>query len=108
MSSKSIRRTERIKLVRAMEYIARQVNDDEVFDLWVSLGIADGVLFDDSEAWIDEYITDERLSDLMRVFLRVMITASLKGGLWCDGVSSKEKGYCGYKAVKLNAEREEF
>lgn len=108
MSIKRVRRSERIKLVRAMEYIARHANDDEVFDLWVSLGVADGVIFDDSEAWIDEYITDDRLSDLMRVFLRVMTTASLKGGLWCDGVSSKEKGNCGYKAVKLNAEREEF
>lgn len=101
-----------MNIVRAMEYIARQVNDDEVLDLWVNLGIADGdvpyaVLTDESEDWLEEYITDEGLSDLMRVFLRVMTMAYRSGGLWCEGVSSKE-GNCGYKAVKLNAEREEF
>lgn len=112
-SKKSIGRSERDKLVRAMEYIARQVNDDGTVDLWLSLGVADGdipyaVLTDDSENRLAEYITDEGLSELMRVFLRVMTMAYTKGGLWCDGVSSKEKGNSGYKAVKLNAEREEF
>ena len=33
---------DRVKMVKAMEYIARQVNDERVFDYWLSLGVADG------------------------------------------------------------------
>ena len=33
---------ERIKLVKAMEFVARQVNDEEVFEGWLINGVADG------------------------------------------------------------------
>ena len=105
-------KSKRMDMVRAMEYIARQVSNDEVLDLWVNLGVVGNdipysVLTDGSEEWLEKYITDEGLSNLMRVFLRVMAMAYAEDGLWCAGVSSKE-GNSGYATVKLNVEREEY
>lgn len=33
---------ERIKCVKAMEFLARQINDEEVFEEWLMDGVADG------------------------------------------------------------------
>ena len=33
---------ERTKAVLAMEYIARQINDEEIFDIWLTYGPGDG------------------------------------------------------------------
>ena len=33
---------ERVKMVKAMEYIARQLNDESIFMGWLSIGVADG------------------------------------------------------------------
>ena len=33
---------ERIKMVKAMEYIARQINDEAVFERWLIGGVGDG------------------------------------------------------------------
>lgn len=35
-------RIERIKMVKAMEFIARQVNDENVFERWLIGGVSDG------------------------------------------------------------------
>ena len=88
---------ERIKMVKAMEYIARQVNDEEAFyDVWLTLGVADGdIELGDLEARASDkeelayYIEDEEFSELMRDFLRLMWFAKRDGGLYCDGVVSK-------------------
>ena len=42
---------ERKKMVLAMEFIVRQINDEEVFANWLALGIADGDL-EYGERWI--------------------------------------------------------
>ena len=81
---------ERAQVVRAMETMCRCINDEEVFEPWLMVGVADGD--------IDEYTTDEDLefyceddvfSELMYYFLRLMKAAE-KGGLYCDGVVSKD------------------
>ena len=84
---------ERIKMVKAMEYIARQINDEAVFERWLIGGVGDGdieygeleVGAEDEEN-LDYYIEKDEFSDLMGVFLRVMVGAAKSGGLYCDGV----------------------
>lgn len=86
---------ERIKVVKAMEYIARQINDEEVFIHWLACGVPDwevpyGDLTTDplyDLEWMCK--DDERYSDLMRVFLDCMAAAKKSGGLYSDGVTSK-------------------
>ena len=94
---------ERMKLVKAMEYIARQINDVTVFDGWLTYGPGDGtfeygdltVTKDDidgyycgGDGWSQEE-ADEHFSYLMWLFLNRMHNASKSGGLYCDGVVSK-------------------
>ena len=85
---------ERAKMVLAMEYIARQINDEEVFEGWLINGVADGDL--DCGEWdiskVDEYyLEDENFKDLMSCFLRRMVGAWNSGGLYCDGIVCKDK-----------------
>lgn len=85
---------ERIKMVKAMEYIARQINDEPAFEPWLIVGVADGdIKYGDLESNLDDdlvldYCDDETFADLMDTFLYVMKRAS-KGGLYCDGIISK-------------------
>ena len=80
----------RTEVVRAMETLARSVNDEMVFEGWLMCGVADG---DIDEATTDEeleyYIEDETFAELMETFLRVMARAKKSGGLYVDGVVSK-------------------
>ena len=85
-------RMERNKLVCAMEYIARQINDEDVFECWLVSGIADGeIAYGDMTADCEYYYNDdERFADLMDTFLWVMEKAYKTGGLYCDGIVSKD------------------
>ena len=84
-------------MVKAMEYIARQINNEEVFcDFWLTSGVADGDIeygdlkvTKEDEEYLDYYIQDEEFSDLMRLFLKTMRFAYKDGGLFCDKVVSK-------------------
>jgi len=84
-------------MVKAMEFIARQINDEEVFEGWLINGVADGdIEYGDlsvnagDEDEFGTYIDDEDFADLMQTFLRLMKKAHRSGGLYCDGVVSKE------------------
>ena len=86
---------ERVKLVKAMEYIARQINDEMVFEGWLVEGVADGdVEYGDLDVNptdledFEYYIGDNNFADLMDTFLWVMARAKKSGGLYCDGVVS--------------------
>ena len=88
---------ERIKMVKAMEFIARNINDEGVFEGWLVNGVADGdiqysdlTVKDGDAEELEIYISDEDFADLMNTFLRVMKNARHSGGLCCDGVVSKE------------------
>lgn len=86
---------ERVKMVKAMEYIARQVNDESVFDSWLWAGVADGDIgygdFDYSPKSVEElsyYLKDKNFGELMTLFTTLMVRARQSGGLYCDGVNS--------------------
>lgn len=87
---------ERIKMVKAMEFLVRQVNNEEFIGPWLDYGVADGdieygnleVHEEDAEN-LEYYISDEEFSELMHLFLRIMQAAHIDGGLFCDRVVSK-------------------
>lgn len=87
-----MRKAERIKMVKAMEFIARQINDEDVFDGWLISGVADGDIeygdLDSDDENLDWYIEDEHFEELMQCFLRRMSAAKKSGGLYCDGICS--------------------
>lgn len=89
---------ERIKAVKAMEFLARQLNDEEIFEKWLCGGVADAdieygdltVTCEDALSdFYDFYIEDKYFSELMDLFLRLMKAAAKSGGLYIDGVVSK-------------------
>lgn len=80
----------RADVVRAMDCLARCVNDEEVFDMWLALGVADGDI--DAHTTNDElmwYCEDDNFADLMERFLDLMVAAKKFGGLYEDGIVSK-------------------
>ena len=88
-------KTERRKTVLAMEYIARQVNNEDIFyDIWATYGVADGdIPYGELEegnidSFEDYYISDEVFKDLMDTFLWLMKKVQRNGGLYCGGITS--------------------
>ena len=88
---------ERAKMIKAMEFICRNLNNEDQLMIWLTDSVADGdieygdleVKPDDAEN-LEYYIEDdERFSDLMDTFLYCMRKAHRGGGLYCDGVVSK-------------------
>ncbi len=85
---------ERAKMVVCMEYIARQINDENVFDGWLMCGVADGdIPYGDLDyEKVDEcYTEDDNFKDIMSCFLRRMTGAYRSGGLYCGGIVSDYK-----------------
>lgn len=95
-------REERIAMVKAMEYIARQINDEDIFYGWLMNGTADGDIpyadfqyrdvgdEDAAQFYADD---DKEFADLMATFLRLMNRARLSGGLYCGGVVCDAKDH---------------
>lgn len=81
----------RVELVRAMDYIARSVNNEDFIDQWLTFGVADGDGTQDDEYLSDMYCDDECLKSLMDTFLSIMTKARKDGGLYCDGICGGEK-----------------
>lgn len=84
----------RAKMVLAMEYIARQINDEDVFEGWLMCGVADGDIpygCMDPDKVDDWYTDDNNFKDLMSCFLRRMVGAYRSGGLYCDKIVSDWK-----------------
>lgn len=80
----------RAKVVRAMETMARCVNDEEVFYRWLLCGVADGDIDDDAtDEDLEFYCDDETFADLMERFLDLMTAAKKSGGLYEDRIVSK-------------------
>lgn len=90
---------ERIALVKAMDFICRNINDEDVFMPWLSVGVADGdipyntlidqVTQNEIES-LEYYAEDETFCYLMACFLRRMARAKKSGGLYCNYVSSTD------------------
>lgn len=83
-------KTERIQAVRAMDFLARAVNDEDDILLWLEEGVADGDI--DENTQDDElldYVEDDKVfAELMETFLNVMRNAYVDGGLYIDDVVS--------------------
>ena len=91
---KSVNAIERVKMVKAMEFICRQINDEEIFECeWLTDGVADGDIVygdlfagkEDAEI-LEYYIKDDHFAELMTTFLFCMRKAWKSGGLFCDDV----------------------
>lgn len=89
---------ERKTMVACMEYIVRNLNDEDIFMPWLMSGVADGDLSyhelannltSEKDMVDDYYIEDDNFSDLMSLFLRLMARANKSGGLYCNGVVSR-------------------
>lgn len=86
----------RIKMVKAMEFIARQLNDEYIYESWAVFGVGEDEieyadLSCDEEAESEDfkyYIKDKEFSDLMELFVHLMARAKKSGGLYCDGICS--------------------
>lgn len=79
----------RKKMILSMEFIARNISDEEVFENWLMGGVPDGD-FEYGE-WdtdkVDDYLVeDDTFREIMWCFLRTMGVAKKYGGLYCDGV----------------------
>lgn len=89
-------KVERIKMVKAMEFIARNLNDENIFETWLTVGVADGdipfgsltIETDDLDD-LETYIEDETFADMMDTFIHMMKAACESGGLYCDKIVSK-------------------
>ena len=94
-----VNKNERIRMVKAMEFICRQINDESVFMGWLYNGVADGDIkygdftLEDEYGELDYYLEDDNFADLMGCFLRLMARAKKSGGLYCDHIAdSSEEG----------------
>ena len=89
---------ERLQLVKCMEFIVRNLNDESIFDGWLYSGVADGdipyghvAIEPGDEENLDYYIEDDNFADLISLFLRLMTRARKSGGLYCGGIAAGEK-----------------
>ena len=87
---------QRQKMVVCMEYIARCINDENVFEGWLMCGVPDGDIesenLDPTQVYEEDYMITDGFKDLMTCFLRRMSSAYRNGGLYCGGVVSGTKG----------------
>ncbi len=79
---------DRVQLVRAMEMLARAVNE---FMYWLISGVADGDINENTaDEDLEYYTEDRRFSELMDTFLKLMSRANNSGGLYADGIVSND------------------
>ena len=96
---------ERMKMVKAMEFIARQVNNEEIFDAWLMDGVPDGDIeygdlnvtgndvdgyYCGGDGW-EQDEADKHFAELMDSFMWVMKEAWKDGGLYCGEVCGGER-----------------
>lgn len=91
---------ERTKMIKAMEFIVRQMNDMDEFMTWLVYGVADGDIeygdlsdTDNENSDTEYYTEDNNFSEIMELFLRMMSATKASGGLYCDGILSGQKYY---------------
>ena len=91
----------RMAMVRAMDFLVRSANNEELYYNWAVLGVADGDVTYDNDGPVavptDEddlaiyYEDDDDFAELMDWFLEIMGNVRRDGGLYVDGVVSREK-----------------
>lgn len=81
----------RKQMVLAMERLVRCVSNEELLMPWLSCGVPDGDIERYEIDEVDDYFCeDNNFSELMALFLKIMAKAKKDGGLFADGVCSKE------------------
>lgn len=79
----------RAELVKAMDLLVRSINDEDLSDHWLEIGVADGAVNDKTtDEDLECYCEDSTLAGLMNTFLNLM-SAAKKDGIVCDGIVSK-------------------
>lgn len=90
---------ERKTMVMCMEFIARNINDEEIFMGWLEEGVADGDIdyneilnnFIEERDYVDDYyIEDDNFRYLMDTFMMLIRLAYKSGGLYCDGITTRK------------------
>lgn len=88
---------ERIAMVRAMETVCRNLNDERGIVSWFTCGVADGDINENTtDEELEYYIEDDdTFADLMDTFAYVMTKYAHRkdkedsGQFYCDGVCSR-------------------
>jgi hypothetical protein len=79
-------------MVRAMELIARSVNNERVFRSWLVTGVADGDINEETkDSDLEDYTEDDEFAELMETFVDMMYAAKKHGGIYFDGISSERE-----------------
>ena len=89
-----INKIERAKMIACMEFICRQINDEDVFESWLICGVADGDIEYgnlDYNSVPDFYLDDKNFKEIMECILRRMNGAYNSGGLYCGDVVCGDK-----------------
>ena len=93
---------DRIKMVKAMEYVMRNLDDERLFDFWLSIGVADGdITYGDLDAIVNAkelefYVEPDNCADLMATFIHIMKQCDVDGGLYCVNIESKRSSCQNY------------
>ena len=83
-------KNERFEMIKAMDLIARQLNDEDIMEAWLMYGVADGDIDSDTtQEDLEDYMDDDTFAELMSAFIHVIACSGKSGGLYCDGVVSK-------------------
>lgn len=95
---------ERIQAIRAMDFLARSINNENILEAWLANGIPDGEITDDTkDEELEWLIDDESLDEITEKFCACMARAKFNGGLFIDGVTvgeSRRPIWCPSKPVK--------
>ncbi|BAL84656.1 hypothetical protein SELR_pSRC400050 (plasmid) [Selenomonas ruminantium subsp. lactilytica TAM6421] len=72
----------RVEFIRAMETVARHINDERVFEGWLMCGVPDRFIKPTTtDEEIADYFDTDDVKDLTECFLRCMARAKKSGGL---------------------------
>lgn len=82
---------ERIEVVRAMDLLVRCCNDEDIIIPWLMNAVADGDAEMSDEYIAEYYCDDNAFRELTECFLRRMQDVVKSGGLYCDGIVTREE-----------------
>jgi hypothetical protein len=95
MKENNINFKERIAVIKAMDLIIHNLNDERDIFWWLENGVPDGEINEDTPEedlqWLVE--EDDMFADIMSTFTKIMRRQPVNGAMWVDNVLSKEEKY---------------
>lgn len=82
---------DRVKAVRAMDFLARSLNNVDHLERWLMYGVADGDQTLTDKEIADTYCDDATFTALSDEFTYLMRIARNNGGLFIDGLCVGER-----------------